>query len=205
MENIGLKNLTNEELLKLAESAESVQEFSKAKPSNDVVDFFNVFNFNSGSQLINLTVLFKIYKSWSTDPVVFEQFRSLVRVVSPGVGINIPIDLDKFKVKKEDWIYFLEKNNDNRLETTLKKNFDRFLKKYNIDKGEISTSLEDLDKLYTQFCRPKNRVLNRDNFKKFLQLYFKGKKTSKGIFFMISIKIEEHLENGKEKNKKTKN
>lgn len=216
-------SLTDEELLKVLENEDFKTEEIKILDEalfTDIPAFVHAYDIKPGTKPIVATLLYKLYRHWSKDPltsVIFNKhmlsyFRSKRGKHSHLLFINVSFYKLMQKLQKA------LSDSGNALKNKVLKNkavFESFITLNNIKAGTEYIASSNLHSLFMHWRKVNNIKKNMDHrhFKKFLEIYFEGKKimskyvTSYGINQTVeqlentinnTSKEKQHEENDKE-------
>jgi len=195
MSKKALTELTDEELNKLLDNT---IESNTISGINDINEFISTYNIKSGSFRIPTKLLYKIYKSWSKDPLRGKTFTNnltdLFPVIRYGSGFMLCLNKDVWNLKEDFNKHFKPLNKTKN--KNYKEHFDNFLKHYNIENGSFFIKDSVLYNLYDKWTykNKKRHPLGEAQFINFCRLYFpKFKKIEKVYWFPIDHSINQYL------------
>lgn len=179
--------LSYEELINLLDSNDS-QPTEILEYMNDVVPFLTNYGITPGDSPVSKKLLYKLYKTYSKNPVENNEF-------SLKVGEYIPqkskeyyyINQDNFAISKH--IYKESDKKDKTKSLTYQKHFNWFLTERQMKSGNKWTEGFILFFIYKDFCKSRkvNPKLGYVNYHKFLKLHFQHKriKGNRSLWFKI--------------------
>lgn len=162
----------------------------------DVIPFLSHYNITPGATPVNKRLIYKLYKQfYSKDPVNSLQFHRTVGLFITSYwnksGGFYKLNQDNFTISA----HMFKEHNKHRIEktksNTFRRHFESFLAKKEIRTGSKWFEGYFLHEVYKDYCReikltrPK---LGRDNFHKFMKLYFKHRRISdsRAIWYMVN-------------------
>lgn len=185
-----------EDLLKLLEDAHDSGELSELSYRNDIPEFLSKFKIEAGEYYVPTTVLYKLYKTFSKDPVSRMLFSTEISVfvgdlVKHRVRINIPV------IKIMTILNNTGKIKNRLANEGLKRHFDAFIKHCNLTRGEKWIEGLVLHELYRNYCID-HKVQKRMHYSLFItfaSLYFPVKRVgeSQAKWFKINGKAVENI------------
>lgn len=194
------QNLPNntklEDLLKALESkdedpkADWIQEFHHTE---DVTPFLSFYNIKPGNELVQSKILYKLYKTWSKDPLRETQFNWKIKDYIEYKEGYLKLNIDALQVSNKVIDYLKEHTQNKTKSPSWKRHFDNFLTYYNIESGDNWVESYYLYHIYDLWTY-KNKVKSWLGYKQFINfcdIYFKQKRrtSSKIKWFAISIDI----------------
>lgn len=167
--------------------------------TDDIHRFLSTYDLKPGNNKIPVKLLLSLYNIYSNKKLKYNQFlkkidlylsryrRSNYFLVNKQLDFLASTLFKHIKDKKDKKIKFR------------KHHFERFLKRFKIEQGDVVVQLHTLRKLYTEWIRlehPTIRMLIESRFCDYLKLYFKFKITSnRRIYFYINKNIRVYMEN----------
>jgi len=163
---------------------------------NDVVPFLSHYNITPGSTPVNKRLLYKLYKQhYSKDPLSSTQFHLIVGMFIVSywnkAGGFYRMNQDNFTVSTHIFKEYNEHRVEKTKSNTYRKHFELFLKKKSISNGNKWFEGYYLHEIYKDYCRELKLTrpkLGRDNFHKFMKLYFKHRRISdsRAMWYMVN-------------------
>lgn len=164
--------------------------------NNDVIPFLSHYKITPGDTPVNKRLLYRLYKVYySQDPLPSLQFHHIVGqflvYYYNRSGGFYKMNQDNFTISTH---MFKEHNNKTIEKTksnTYRRHFEGFLQKKSISAGTKWFEGYLIHEIYKDYCREinlKTPKLGRDNFHKFMKLYFKNRRISdsRAIWYMVN-------------------
>jgi hypothetical protein len=186
--------LTDEELLNKALSEE--QEDVIPEPSNNIVAFLLFYKLEPGAFQVKITVLYRLYKAHTKDPVPKRTFINEVTNYIINKNGFFYINKNAFDIGHKTFTLFKASEKVHKY-PSFNKHFQNFIKANNLEDGNIWTDNVLIHEEYKTWCKivHRKRLLGIKSFNRFLKLYFKqGKQTGNIKYTKINRKIHEKEE-----------
>lgn len=207
MELINLQNdkkkpanaLTVDELLESLnnqEQSEQVLEYH-----NDVLPFLTHFSIISGAYPVLNSLIYKLYKAWSKNPVSQNVFsltaNQILFHIKRGSKSYYLINKPAIKIAESEFELVRGKKRKLDKSPLYRKHFENFINKHNLLKEEIYVESYVLYYIYDKWCYSINRKipLGYDSFVMFCGLYFKNKRitNSNMKWFLVSKELYQYV------------
>lgn len=177
--------------------------------NNNINTFLQIFSIVNGEDRVTARFLFSFYRKWSKERLNSRTFYSEVAKTIRYEDQYFRIDLDKFKVKKENWIYFSNKKKSKVKSNVNREHFDNFIRAHEISTGNVPVLYDYIFRLYDKWMNLKKKanILSYNDLKDIFKIYLKTKRTKHGVVFYMNETIWNHInkENySEEKEKKPK-
>ena len=183
--------LTTEELLELAENTDKTDEPVNVN-EHPIFEFLANLSIYPGTNEIKSSILFKIYKQWSDDPVIGREFHVILQGYLPykdGIYFlnrnakDLAVQLSNFIQKKRETKKKLKKFH--------YKHFEQFVEYHCLTKGNINISAGALYFFYDkwQYNRKYKTRLSFGKFVGILKMYFETKRTAR-VWCVVKINQE---------------
>jgi hypothetical protein len=170
------KDISVDDLLAYVTDAKLDLTDVKFDSNNTVLSFIEQFGCHPGDDLINATLLYKLYKNAVKEPLARESFHHILKTYLTLKDGYYHVDNKQHKIS----ILALNMLHEDRATRSLKprqfKKFNQFLEKYNISAGKEWFTLDFIYQLYIVYNRQiKGRKISRTNFQYLLTKTFKTK------------------------------
>jgi hypothetical protein len=166
--------------------------------NNDILLFISTYNIQSGDKSIAQKLLYRLYKSWSRNPLKSKTFTNEMLLYFTRVGNNLKINQDAIKLSKMAQDAFLKESRPRTKSPTHRAHFEAFMKHYGLSRGTFWASTEILFDLYDEWCYSNKRStqLAIKTFRSFLKLYFKSRRIkNRSTVFSVDKSITKHISN----------
>lgn len=179
--------LTEEEILALLESDDIAEKSEVFNYADDIVPFLSFYKITPGTTPVSKKLLYKLYKTYSKQPLDERNFNVQVGVYIEANGYNYNLNLDNFAISNH--IYTAEKKKDKTKSLTYQKHFNWFIQEKQVLNGRTWVEGFILYFIYKDFCRERrvNPKLGYTSFHKFLKLSFPYKriKENRSLWFRV--------------------
>lgn len=202
MHKILPSQLTEEEILALLDSEDAEEETAEIFNYNDdIVPFLSNYKITPGNVYVSKKMLYKLYKTYSKEPLDLNEFNIQVGRFVEAAGANFKLNMDNFAISNH--IYKAEKARDKTKSLSYQKHFDWFMREAKVEKGTKWIEGFVLFFIYRDFCKSRrvNTKLGYVNFHKFLKLHYQYRRINgnRALFFRVdhgtaTIYNEEELE-----------
>jgi len=191
MSRILPSQLTEEEILALLDSDDVSEEKAEIFDyTDDIVPFLSFYNITPGVTPVSKRLLYRLYRTYSKQPLDQNEFNIQVGRFVAGVGYIYNINMDNFAISNH--IYKAEKTRDKTKSLTYQKHFDWFLKVRKMERGVTWVEGFVLFFIYKDFCKSRRVVpkFGYVNFHKFLKLHFQFRrvKENRSLWFRVDHK-----------------
>lgn len=181
--------LSEEEILALLASEDEADEKTVEifDYNDDIVPFLSFYNITPGHTPVSKKLLYKLYKTYSKQPVEQTIFNTKVGTFIAPSGPYYKLNMDNFAISNH--IYKAEKTKDKTKSLSYQRHFNWFLKERKVERGSRWIEGFILFFIYKDFCKSRrvNPKLGYVNFHKFLKLHlqFKRIKGNRALFFKV--------------------
>lgn len=190
--------LSEEELLEQLQNEEKDSTTEIIDSQDDILSYLAAFNITSGTVKITSSVLYKLYKEWSKNPVERLAFGyRLAEILPKEKERYYLINQDSIFLNKElaKWRVIKKKN---KVKSPKWHNhFKAFLNHYGLKKGPVYLEGDMIYWLYDKWeynRGKKGHILNRVAFGSFCKLYLgEEKRTAYSRMYGVSTEIYNHL------------
>lgn len=189
--------ITDEELLKMLESAEESDEV--VEYTNNVVPFLSKYNIKSGDERVPVKTLYKLYKVYTINYCDYRRFRNYITDIFPVTGKGVAsyclVDIEAMTVAK---LYF-ELANEKKIGYVISDSnmrlLDNYLERDGLDRGDNMIEGFVLYELYKNHYKkvgrkPKWKV---DTYYKIMKMNFDHSTKNRRIWFGVSNAFRESL------------
>lgn len=191
--------LSYEELMEAMEDAPEV-EGEVLEHTEDVVPFLSSYNVTPGDHLVSKRLLYKLYRTYSKNPVPQQPFilqvGDFVATKFAGGRPFFCLNQDNFAISTA--IFKNEKRIEKTKSLTYQKHFQWFLTGRGVKKGSKWVEGFILFYIYRDFCKSHriNPKLGYENFHKFLKLHFKFRRLreNRSLWFQVDSTTHSILE-----------
>lgn len=194
--------LSESELLAALEEVEKIPETKGdiktqiLEHYNDVVPFLSNYKIEPGETPVNKRILYRLYKThYSKDPVSSLQFH---HIVGQFLGYYYNLSGGFYKLNQDNFTiasHMYKEHNNKRIEktksNTYRRHFELFMQKQNVQPGNKWMEGYLIHEIYKDYCRQSGMSkpkLGRDNFHKFMKLFFKHRRISdsRAFWYMVN-------------------
>jgi len=195
-------SLTDQQLLNELEKApEKLQELYISQFNDDVVGFCTHFDIQSGTFTVRQTLLYKLYKLWSFEPVSRETFgRRINQYILPhqkGRYWYYLLDINALKISIEAYKILQKQIRDKTKSPHYKRHFENFIKHYDIKSGTYWIESFMLYYLYDKWIYKihKHNPMGEFQFFNFCKIYFdyKRKTSNRVMWFKVNKAISNYF------------
>jgi hypothetical protein len=180
---------SEEETQDEAPEADEVLEFS-----NNVVPFLSHYQIIPGEFPVTKSLLYKLYRMYSIDPVPQLVFHRIVGEYLPKYsnrsGRFYRINIDQFKISNEIFKLHQKPKVDKVKSPKWRKRFEAFLKEKNITAGDFWVAGFVIYEIYLDFNRERKKkpVFSYESFHGMLKEYFKNqrKTSNRSLWFKVN-------------------
>lgn len=189
------QHISDEELLAALDSADDTE---TTEYSSDVPHFLAKFKIDQGSYKVRKSLLYKLYKLYSKEPLTRPMFSTTAAEFIPVssknyFSINIPA------MKIANVVHTKKQSTKVNFNASLnvKKHYEKFILAVGMDKGTNWVQAEVLHEIYRFYCidnRMKSRLI-QTNFVTVSKLYFEHKRLteSRAMWFKVDKEIVDRL------------
>lgn len=203
---------TYEELLEILNQEDSSisEELSVDKPQeqivdyiDDVVPFLSQYEIIPGNKAVKKTLLYRLYRAYSENPVDSLIFNRIVGQYIPyysnSKGMFYQINMDAFRISKHILDLHRQGKIDKPKSAAFRKRFEKFLKDNNIEKGECFTPGYIIYEIYRDYLKGKHPEFSYKSFQQMLKLYFKERRveSNRSLWYAVNKETREYY--GEEK------
>lgn len=188
MSKILPSQLSEAEILALLDSEEEFEPQAEIFDyTDDIVPFLGFYKITPGVTLVSKKLLYKLYKTYSKQPLPQLDFNIQVgRFIAPSAQ-NYKLNMDQFAISNH--IYKAEKTRDKTKSLSYQKHFEWFTKEKKVEKGTKWVEGFILFFIYKDFCKSRrvNPKFGYVNFHKFLKLHFQFRrvKENRALWFKV--------------------
>lgn len=187
------QDLSDRELEEALQNKQQVKSIDNSY--NDLIKFAKAFNLKVGEVKVKSSILYRIYKRWSKEPIEFITFCRDMLLIIDGSKTFFHLETDtkelaNFILKEEPLRRDLLKS------PKFKEHFELFLSKHNIVPGSFYINGQLISDLYNKWCKANKRNSNTigyNNLIKFSKLYFKCKQDFDDYYFAVDSSITNNL------------
>lgn len=159
---------------------------------NDVVPFISHFNIGVGTELVTNKLIYWLYTKWSKEPLsksgFFQEFSKYI----PAHNSNYKINVSSLTLSEAAYKMIQKKVRDPLKTKKGKFDFDQFLERYSIQKGNKWVPSYLIYYYYRHWADSlKKKPLSLESFTQFCKLYFEHKKPApKQVYFKLNNQFE---------------
>jgi len=179
----------------LSDDEDSAADNEILESYNDVVPFLTNYNITPGDTLVSKKLLYKLYKTYSTEPMNSMEFAMQVGEFVEAKGMFYRINIDNFAVSKH--IYAEQNKIDKTKSITYQTHYNWFVKEIGMNRGLKWVEGFVLFYIYKDFCKSRrvNPKLGYNSFHRFLKLHFqfRRKNENRSLWFRVDDKIHNLL------------
>jgi hypothetical protein len=183
--------LTYEQLMSVLEDEDSAADNEILESYNDVVPFLTNYNITPGDTPVSKKLLYKLYKTYSTEPMTNIEFAIQVGEFVEAKNMFYYLNIDNFAVSKH--IYMEQNKIDKTKSLTYQTHYNWFIKEINLQRGMKWIEGFVLFYIYKDFCKARrvNPKLGYNSFHRFLKLHFqfRRKNENRSLWFRVDDNI----------------
>lgn len=184
--------INTEDLLKALETADDTIESISFK--NDVPMFLSKFKLESGNNFIRPSLLYKLYKIYSQEPVSIKIFSRTCADFIPRTKHHFKLNISPVKLTK---ILNPPTNHNQTSSASIKNHYEAFIKNDEINKGDKWVEGFMFFEIYRFHCID-SKIMKRLRYEHFIvisKMYFDNKRigSSKGVWFKLCPSVLEKI------------
>jgi len=183
--------LTYEQLMSVLGGDDSDADEQVLESYNDVVPFLTNYNITPGDTPVSKKLLYKLYQTYSTEPMDKLAFARQVGEFVEPKGMFYYLNMDNFAISKH--IYMGQNKIDKTKSLTYQTHYNWFIKEINMQRGLKWLEGFVLFYIYKDFCKSRrvNPKLGYNSFHRFLKLHFqfRRKNENRSLWFRVDDNI----------------
>lgn len=180
-----------EDLLKQVKPSDPTIE----KIEDPMVRFLTFFNIQSGRYKIRIKLLYKLFCSFGSTSLNQKEFTTKLGLFFPIKRGTISISKHKFKLSNEAYRHLVEQQSSKGFNGRVLKQFENYIKYYNIQSGSMWMELYCLYYLYRKwrFRQINTNEMGYTYFRELVRNYFTTNLEKKVWWVQVDDSIKQHL------------